>query len=562
MKTIIVIGMAMAALQFLPALRSAAGAQPGSLKGRDKQYDPKEHVLLYPNGGGQWIHTNIQRGRVHPTRDSLRYAADLFDAGTADRIDRARKILAKVLTLQDKDPASRTCGVWSYFLEEPLGKMNNPDWNWADFLGLDLTRILAAHADKLPGDLLAAARAGLDRACDSIRRRDVGLGYTNIALLDCAVTAVAGEVLREPAHLAYGRKKLQRLIEFTRQHGSFTEYNSPTYTMVASGAAEHVLAHAKDPAARAAAKTLHQMAWTTITEHYHPGTGQWAGPHARCYRDLLGAGAADEWTRLGAASPHKGCPPAMAPRLRKLPRDPLEIRRRFWRGGEGRMDIHGTTWFTEDACLGSVSYEDLWYQRRVLIAYWKMAGAAPAVLRMRFLKDDKDFCSAVAHNVQKGPRVLSAVTTITGRGEYHPSIGRPKDGVFHGKDFRLRYELTADGARAAALGDGRFMLSAGARKAVIHTAPGSFGDTRVVWRCGSGKGRAFVDAVCYAGPKRDFRFDTFAPVLLTAGLELLPKAADAPETPLTIHRDGDKPARITWSDLSLPAPPPGRAYRR
>jgi hypothetical protein len=537
-------------------------ASSTSLQARDRLYDPKEEMLLYPEGGGQWIHTHIQKAPVHPTRASIRYAADLFDAGGEERLARARKVLAKVLRLQDTDPESRTYGIWSYFLEEPLQKMNNPDWNWADFCGLELTRILAGHADDLPADLLARTKAGLRHACESILRRDVGLGYTNIAMLDCAVTATGGHLLDAPKYLDYGRDKLRRMIDFVAHHGSFTEYNSPTYTMVTVDACEHVLAHVTDKAAREAAETLRRAAWTLITEHYHPGTEQWAGPHARCYRDHLAPGKAEEWIRLGKESPHRGCPPDMAPRLRRLPRDPLTVRNRFYDGGQKRLSVFGTTHFTEAACLGSASYEDLWYQRRVVLGYWTMPRGWPAVVRLRFLKDGQDFASAVAHTVQEGFRVLAAVAFVTGRGEYHPSIGRPKDGVFRGSDFRLRWEVTADGAEAASLPGGRFALSAGGHKAVVHAVPGTFGEHEVSWTCGAKGGRAFVDAVCYEGKERAWRFDTFGPVLLASGMELVTADTEPSDATVAVRRGGGKAPRIVWADLALPTPPAGRPYRQ
>ncbi|MFO8012155.1 MAG: hypothetical protein R6X20_02500 [Phycisphaerae bacterium] len=537
-------------------------ASETSLRERDRLYDPKAQMLLYPEGGGQWIHTHIQKAPVHPTRASIRYAADLFDAGGAARLERARKVLAKVLRLQDTNPRSRTYGIWSYFLEEPLDEMNNPDWNWADFIGLELTRILAGHADDLPADLAARARAGLGHACESILRRNVGLGYTNIAMLDCAVTATAGHLLDEPKYLDYGRDKLQRMIAFVAHHGSFTEYNSPTYTMVTVDACEHVLAHVEDKAAREAAESLRRTAWRLITDHYHPGTEQWAGPHARCYRDHLAPGTAETWIRLGKESAHRGCPPDMAPRLRRLPRDPLTVRNRFYDGGEKRRSVHGTTHYTAAACLGSASYEDLWYQRRVVLGYWTMPAGRPAVVRLRFLKDGRDFASAVAHTVQEGFRVLAAVAFVTGRGEYHPSIGRPQDGVFRGSDFRLRWEVTAREAEAAPLPGGRFELAAGGHKAVVHTVPGRFGEREVAWTCGTKDGRAFVDAVCYEGKERAWRFDDFGPVLLASGIELVAADGAPSDAPVEVRGEGGKATRIEWADLALPVPPTGRPYRR
>ena len=557
-----VCALAAAAVVMVAASPSVPAAPEDSLRKRDRLYDPKEQMLLYPEGGGQWIHTHIQKAPVRPTRASIRYAADLFDAGGEDRIARGRKVLAKILRLQDTDPKSRTYGIWSYFLEEPLDKMNNPDWNWADFIGLELTRILAGHADRLPPDLLKRTRSGLAHACESILRRNVGLGYTNIAMLDCAVTATAGHLLDAPKYLDYGRDKLRRMIDFVEHHGSFTEYNSPTYTMVTVEACEHVLAHVEDAAARDAADTLRRMAWTLITQHYHPGTAQWAGPHARCYRDHLAPGTAEEWIRLGKTSDHRGCPPDMAPRLRRLPRDPLTVRNRFYHGGEKRLNIVGTTHFTAEACLGSVSYEDLWYQRRVVLGYWTMPRSRPAVVRLRLLKDGQDFASAVAHTVQDGFRVLAATAFVTGRGEYHPSIGRPKDGVFRGSDFRLRWEVTADGAEATRLSGRRFELTAGGYAAVVHAVPGYFGDREIAWTCGTKDGRAFVDAVCYEGEERAWRFDDFGPVLIASGLELVPADASPSDARPAVRREDGEAKRIEWANLALPVPPTGRPYRR
>ena len=67
---------------------------------------------------------------------------------------RAVAIVDQLLSLQDVDPFSRTYGIWSWYLEEPLSEMAPPDWNWADFCGARLAMILTYHADSLPAELV------------------------------------------------------------------------------------------------------------------------------------------------------------------------------------------------------------------------------------------------------------------------------------------------------------------------------------------------------------------------------------------------------------------------
>ena len=72
---------------------------------------------------------------MHQTRENMMYASALFDSGTPSYIERGKKIALKIAALQDKEEASPTYGIWSWFYEEPLEEMDPPDWNWADFLG-------------------------------------------------------------------------------------------------------------------------------------------------------------------------------------------------------------------------------------------------------------------------------------------------------------------------------------------------------------------------------------------------------------------------------------------
>lgn len=507
---------------------------------------------------GPGYHTRVPNGSwVHPTRESLDYALALLIDGAPAGAERAAAIIGRVLSLQDTDPTSRAYGIWPWLLEEPLDQMAPPDWNWADFCGARLAQMLRGSAALLPSDLQRAMRASLGHAAWSIFRRNVQPGYTNIAIMGAGVAAAAGELLDEPRLVDYGRQRLQKIVDHTAYHGGFNEYNSPTYTLVALHECERTLYLVRDQAARAAAEALRQTAWRTLAEHFHPATGQLAGPHSRAYGDRLNPEAVAylsaqtgvslhahpaPWPRGKPAPvlvPPLPCPPALVERFRALPQPEVELRQRFVRHADEARSVWGVTWLSEAACLGSINHDSLWAQRRVLLGYWRTADDPAVVLRMRFLRDQQDFASAYVRNDQRGPRVLSAISLLTDRGDFHPTLDRPADGVFFATDMRLRYELTGAGALVRALDANRFELAAGDYRAVIVGLPGRFGPYTVRWEAGSAPGRAWVDGVCYQGERRPFAVATFDEVLLVAGLELLHRdAAPAHVMPHIVEQGG------------------------
>lgn len=499
----------------------------------------EEHAMLGQAFSSPGYHSTVPSGRwVHPVLPSLDYALGLLMRGGPGDRERAKAILAKVISLQDTDPTSRTYGIWPWLMEEPLTKMSPPDWNWADFCGARLALVLMDHGDALPDDLRQSVRASLGHAAKAIVKRNVGPGYTNIAIMGGGVCAAAGELLGDAALLEYGRSRLEQVVAHTEHHGGFNEYNSPTYTMVALTESERTLHLVRDPATRAAAESLRQMAWKVIAESYHPGTSQWAGPHARSYSDYIFPRVAAYLTQqTGAPIPvHPSadrsrsgelpvawrlpCPEGLRSRFVSLPDEPLELRRRFIRGGSPETSTLGTTWMTADACLGSVNRGTFWTQCRPVIGYWKTNADPATVLRVRFLHDGKDFASMGVATAQGGGKCLLAAYALQGRGDWHPTLDRPPEGLFEASDFRLRIELVGEEAAVDALGPATWGLRAGKHRAVIHALPGRFAGQAVAWTPGTERDRVLLDAVCYHGPKKSFDFRTLPEVVLAAGLEI------------------------------------------
>jgi hypothetical protein len=518
----------------------------------DETYDPAEHMLreAFRSPG---YHTQIETGAtVHPTRESLIYALALLQRGNADDSDRAADIIRKVLTLQDVDPSSPTCGVWPWLLEEPLTEMAKPDLNWADFCGAQLVQMLIRHSDQLPTDLTQDMRASLRHAVDAIRRRNVAPGYSNIAILGGGVCAAAGELLGDRDLVIYGRSRLQSVVAHTVKHGGFSEYNSPPYAKVVISECERTLQLVQDLATREAADSLRQTAWQMIAESFHPGTQQWAGPHSRTSRVRLLHGTVDFLARR-VQSPMKThptmqdgkprgyavvqplpCPELFATKFQRLTQKPYQIQRAFVRARDWKNSRTGTTWFSQEACLGSVNRSTFWTQRKPLIAYWRTEADPAVVFRLRFLHNGKDFASMGVQTSQNGPAALSVLYSVAGRGDWHPSLDRPNDGVFHATDMRMRYELQGRDVRVRDLGDHRFELAAGDCRIVVHAGPGRFHGRDVVWEAGEKSDTVFVDGICHRGASESFKFNQPLDISVTAGIELLRRSErHADSTPRT-----------------------------
>ncbi len=423
----------------------------------DRQFDPKENMVREPFSTPGY-HTTLKGGLVHSTRTALYYALGLLDTGRAENLPRAIAILRRVVALQDTDPTSPTFGVWSWYLEEPLSQMRPPDWNWADFNGVTLLQISRDHRSSLPPDLARSVDAAILNACRAIKKRDVGPGYTNISIMGTYVTLVAGEQLNIPEFSSYGLQRLANILAFTKANGSFEEYNSPTYTVVALHDLSRLKAHVQNPAAQAMIAPLLRRAWEELANHFHVPTRQWAGPHSRDYASFISETtlaliqrATSGRVDFGVDRPDREelrlpveCPADLEPLFQSLPA-PRTITETFIR----RSNTVGTTYLHPDFSLGSINHGDLWNQRRALLLQFG-SPRRPGYLRLRFLKNGYDFASAWLTASQRAGLVVGVVNLVTDGGDTHIALDKVVGGKIRARDLRLRFEL--GGAAGASAG--------------------------------------------------------------------------------------------------------------
>lgn len=509
------------ALLLLPVAVSAAWTPPDpaqlarldrALAPGEAHYDPVEQMLRRPFSSPGY-HTTLTGGYVHSTRESLAHAVGLLDTGRPADRERAIAIIRRVVALQDTDRASRTYGIWSWFLEEPLSRMSPPDFNWADFNGVSLLQIARDHRSRLPGELARGVDDAILHACQAIKKRNVGPGYTNIAIMGTYVTLVAGELYDLAEFKAYGLERLQRIHRFTADNGAFEEYNSPTYTVIALLELSRLRAHAQDPAARPLIDALLHRAWQEIATHFHAPTRQWAGPHSRAYSSLNRTSALALIQRgtagridLGVDEPDReecrlpvSCPPDLEPLFGPLS-EPRTVTTTFIR----RTQTVGTTYLHPKYALGSINQGDLWNQRRALLLHFGTA-ATPGYLQLRLLKNGYDFSSGIFTGAQREGVAVGTVHLITNGGDTHISLDRVKQGRIRVRDLRLRFEVGGPAARSVRVSAGREKrIVAGDLTIAIEVARARFDRREATVTAGGDEKTKWLDVVLYAGDEREF----------------------------------------------------------
>ena len=476
-----------------------------ALPQQDALFDVNESMLTRRVGPEYNYHSLIRNQTAHPTVPSFHYALLLLEAGGDEREVRAAKVIERVLALQDTDSSSKWYGIWGYYLEEPPPKMSPADWNWADFNGATLLLIAHRHGQKLSPSLMAKLREGIRHAAYSVKRRNVVMTYTNIAIQGTFVTLAAAQLLDDVELRTYATDRLRRFAATVDQSGSFNEYNSPTYANVSIVNFTRIRMIVRDPDVLALTDKIHTRAWLHLGKHWHAPTRQLAGPMSRCYstdirsplwiqkalRGRLAFATLDEVKASGGGAVEVAvhdyrCPEHVAPMFLELP-GPRQHREVFVASAN---PVHGTTWLHPDFCLGSANRSDFWIQRRPLLAYWGGVNRPARFVQMRFLKDDYDFSSALFYSVQQKNCILGLVNFRSPGGDKHISLDPIANGEFKASRFRLCIDIAGAGESVAPPADAsRIAMDLGGAKLWFQVREAVFGSEKPRLTCARDRDR-------------------------------------------------------------------------
>ncbi|SFB54497.1 hypothetical protein SAMN05216312_112182 [Cohnella sp. OV330] len=420
-----------------------------SIQAKDKAYDAEFKLVRVRMT--KTYHTALKPD-LHPFAYELYvstcYAYDLLQYGGEENVKRAADILEVVIARQDQDSSRSTYGIWPYFDEEPLDQMDRPDWNMADFHGKKLVLILKNHSELLPSSLIDKLRGAVYHACQAIIIRNVGPHYTNIAIMGALVTLLGGELLGQEEIRSYGERRLRTFRDYTMAIGTFSEYNSPCYTPIAIEELHGIYAESSTDGAVADAEKLLDLAWHMIAKHYHPTTGTWSGPHSRTYSTQLRPNESAFLQNALKQEVEPGdirCPEKY--RYLFTSTEERYFTEPTLKADETGYQNYATTYQNERLSLGSYTSGIMWNQRRNLLGYVDSGGGHAVSIQLQFLKDGKDFCSAVFTGVQSRGQALFAFNLATDNGGWHQDLDII-NGRCRAADLRIRLLLGGHAANA------------------------------------------------------------------------------------------------------------------
>jgi len=486
-----------------------------ALKGMHEKYDPEGKMLTYTVNGYNY-HTDASSGEFHHVRSSFSYAVLLLDLADPQYIQRAFDVIEKTITLQDQDTTSKSCGVWPYYQEEPLATKKSPiDFNWADFNAVSLLDVWMGHQDEIPADLKPKIKNALILAAKSIQKRNMGPGYTNIAIMGTYVTYMVSHLFDLPEMKEYANVRLKRFYDYTLDKGGFSEYNSPTYTIVALDELFRMKSHIIEPVAKQQIDSLYSIGWEIIARHYHQPSGQWAGPHSRSYSTLVKPSfyailkeASNGQIDLGMEEKRSDVKikhqiPAhlmhyfLSPEYPRTESDVFE---------KEEPRTTGICYLTDKYALSTSNRSSLWNQRRPFLVYWGTA-QSPKYLQVRFLHDDYDFSAATFYGEQNENQALAVINFISNGGDKHISIDRFKDGKLTAKDMRLRFEFgnvksQEELAIPAAVND-PFVINLDQLEFNLQLYSAEFDGAKGHWEKGGNDKASWIDFVFYSGVEKE-----------------------------------------------------------
>ena len=551
----------------------------------DAKYDPVVHLVWSVQG--KHYHSDVKEDtKIHSSLQSLNYAVAMLDSRKPEFRERAFEILRTVIALQDKNPESKTCGIWPYTLEEPLStKISPADRNWADFCAVPIIGIINNHIDILPADLKEKTKEALLLAAGAIRKRDVRPDYTNISLMGLYVCYMTADMYNNTDLMVYARKRLKTFYDCTLLNKGFLEYNSPTYFKLSLDEVLRLKEHVINQEDHTMLDSIYSIGWGIVARHYHQPTAQWSGPHGRCYSVLL-APATYNWfytSSNGQIHPETSddyskdrntilkhqIPAKLFPYFTasKLPRMEIDTFIRgeqaielnplvsYQDGDKGLMiktkEIIGKSYLTKDFVLSSANQSCLWNQRRPLIAYWGTE-QKPVSMQIRFLHDQYDYAAANIFCSQDSTNVLGAINFTTNGGDKHVTIDVIKDATIKATDLKLRFEFSGDISSVKIekpdIKEQSVSGTSGNVAFRINLPYAKFDELEGKWVIGGDEKSKWIDFVIYSGNEREFNFSEIQEAVL--GFLFSLKVGSISESPIEVSKSGEN-LILKWNGLSV-----------
>jgi hypothetical protein len=252
-----------------------------SLDYAEKYWDSSAGMLRSPLPGDKPLN--------HRTRESAWYALGLLMRQSEGDKVRALEIIERVLALQLDAPGEPWDGTFARTPEEPkLGPgaqlWKDFDPNWRQFVGTTFVLMLEEYATDLPRDLVMRMERAIRRAVETELSEGRAEAYhTNIALMHAFLLNWGGARFDKPDWAKQSAEWAKKINSDFARHGTFEEYNSPTYYGVDLFSLALWRRYGSTDFMREVGRELEAALWRDIAEFYHPGLRNLCGPYDRAY---------------------------------------------------------------------------------------------------------------------------------------------------------------------------------------------------------------------------------------------------------------------------------------
>lgn len=252
----------------------------------DTCWDAKYHFFHMPNN--HLYEAGALGVPGYMVRETIWYAIGLLMRNDASDAERAHQAIRAVLAQQYDTPQQAYHGTWRRSPYEPDPPAEAQIWqdydpNWREFIGTSLAVLLLEYQEQLEPELIQEIDHALLRAVDGTIARNVSPSYTNIALMCAFLLHFAAERFAMPQWNEQASQLASAVIERFDLHGSFDEYNSPTYYGVDLYALALWRNYASLPLLRDEGARIEATLWRDIAQFYHAGMRNIAGPYDRSY---------------------------------------------------------------------------------------------------------------------------------------------------------------------------------------------------------------------------------------------------------------------------------------
>lgn len=281
-----------------------SGLASETLAWSEQWFDPDRQLLWNPPGAFE----GMPERSLHLVPQSAWYAVGLLARDAPGDVGRAHGVLGALCDLQYDEPGTVWHGTFARFAEWPHPTVGAVEWedydpNWRQFCGTTFAVILHRLGDAIEADLRSRLEHAIDLAVVGEPSGRVEPGYTNIALMKAWLEADAGVRRGDPLLAAAGETLGGSVVRLHDHHGTFEEYNSPTYYGIDLYALALWRALPPTDWFGTEGARLEVALWRDTARWYHAGLRNLCGPYTRSYgmdlHDYVGLVGLWAWAGAG-----------------------------------------------------------------------------------------------------------------------------------------------------------------------------------------------------------------------------------------------------------------------